>query len=47
MREFEDMSYAEISQVIGSPIGTVMSRLSRARKALADNLREKLQESPL
>ena len=32
--DVEEMSYQEISQALGIPMGTVMSRLSRARKAM-------------
>ncbi|MBU1225182.1 MAG: sigma-70 family RNA polymerase sigma factor [Gammaproteobacteria bacterium] len=34
LRELEAMSYDEIAQVVGIPVGTVMSRLSRARSML-------------
>jgi RNA polymerase sigma-70 factor (ECF subfamily) len=36
--EVEDMSYQEIAEVLSIPIGTVMSRLARARKAVRQSL---------
>jgi len=36
--EVEEMSYQEIAEVLSIPIGTVMSRLARARKAIRQSL---------
>jgi RNA polymerase sigma-70 factor (ECF subfamily) len=38
LRDLEDLSYAEIAEVTGVPVGTVMSRLSRGRAMLAKEL---------
>jgi len=39
LREVEELSYKEISDVTGVPMGTVMSSLSRARQRLREELR--------
>ena len=36
--DLEEMSYQEIAQILSIPIGTVMSRLARARKAVRESL---------
>ena len=38
--DVEEFSYEEIAQMMGCPIGTVMSRLHRGRKLLASQLHE-------
>jgi RNA polymerase sigma-70 factor (ECF subfamily) len=39
LREMEGLSYEEIADVMGCPIGTVRSRIFRAREAIANKLR--------
>jgi RNA polymerase sigma-70 factor (ECF subfamily) len=38
LRDVEEFSYAEIARMIETPIGTVMSRISRGRRLLYDKL---------
>ncbi|WP_291162450.1 sigma-70 family RNA polymerase sigma factor [Ensifer sp. SSB1] len=40
LREFNDLSYRDIADLLSLPIGTVMSRLSRARLLLATSIAE-------
>jgi RNA polymerase sigma-70 factor (ECF subfamily) len=41
LRELEGLSYKEIAEVAEVPIGTIMSRLARARKQLQEFLNRK------
>jgi len=44
LREVEGMSYEEIAEVMNCPIGTVRSRIFRAREAIEQSLRPLLDE---
>ncbi len=43
LREYENLSYKEISETLEIPIGTVMSRLNYARKSLGERLKDLLE----
>ena len=45
LREIEGLSYEEIAAVMVCPIGTVRSRIFRAREAIAERLRPQLGTS--
>jgi RNA polymerase sigma-70 factor (ECF subfamily) len=46
LREIEGLSYEEIAQVMDCPIGTVRSRIFRAREAIAHRLKPLLDTGP-
>jgi len=47
LREYEELSYQEIATLLGCPIGTVMSRLARARSKLREFLSSSRTAPPL
>ncbi len=46
LRELEGLSYKEITELAGIPMGTVMSRLARARTRLQQSLAGHMSEGP-
>ncbi|MGH9382299.1 MAG: RNA polymerase sigma factor [Thermoanaerobaculia bacterium] len=44
-RDYHDLPYAEIAELLGILLGTVMSRLHRARRALRDQLADPARET--
>jgi len=46
LREIEGLSYEEIATIMDCPIGTVRSRIFRAREAVSERLRPLLDTGP-
>ncbi|HMV17114.1 MAG TPA: RNA polymerase sigma factor RpoE [Zoogloea sp.] len=46
LREIEGLSYEEIATIMGCPIGTVRSRIFRAREAISEKLKPLLDTAP-
>jgi RNA polymerase sigma-70 factor, ECF subfamily len=46
LRDLEELSYKQVAEVINAPLGTVMSRLARARGRLKQILCARLKEKP-
>ena len=44
--DLEGFSYVEVAQILDVPIGTIMSRLCRARNAMKDILLPTIQQNP-
>ena len=42
LREFDGLSYDDIADVLGCPVGTVRSRIFRAREAIDQRVREQI-----
>ena len=47
LHHIEEMPVAEVAQILGIPIGTVLSRLARAREALRDALAQYVEEGSI
>jgi len=45
LREFEGLSYEEIAEILGCPVGTVRSRIFRAREAIDEKLKPLIANS--
>ncbi|HYQ92323.1 MAG TPA: sigma-70 family RNA polymerase sigma factor, partial [Candidatus Competibacteraceae bacterium] len=46
LRELEELSYKAIARMVDIPVGTVMSRLARGRKLLAETLQSRREVAP-
>jgi predicted DNA-binding protein (UPF0251 family) len=47
LADIEELSYKEIAEVMGCPIGTVMSRLHRARRAMRERVEAAAEGAPI